>query len=131
MTDNQKPQQPDDAQIIKTLTEAGWKKTLKAETVGKAEMEYDNGSVTLVVEPGSDPGWLDLSVFDRSDQGSDFSLDCKEKFTEALTTIISFQDKISFDDYKQYLTQLLQVCEVYVDDGDDFVPLLENDDDDA
>lgn len=127
MSNNQEQQHAEDAVIIKTLSEAGWKKTVKGEAVGKADMEYDNGSVTLVVERGSDPGWLDLSVFDRSEEGSDFSLNCPGKLNEVLVAIISFQDKISFEDYKQYLTQLLQVCsEIYVDDGDDFVPLVED-----
>jgi hypothetical protein len=131
MTDNQKDQDQEVALIIKTLSEAGWKKTVKAESLGKAEMEYNNGSFTLVVEQGSDPGWLDLSVFDSSDQGSDFSLDCKGRISEVLKTIVSFQDKISLTDYKQYLTELVKVCEIYVDTGDDFVPLVEDDDDDA
>ena len=126
MSNDQEQQRAAAALIIKTLTDAGWKKTVKGEALGKADMQYDNGSVTLEVEQASDPGWLDLSVFDRSEDGSDFSLNCSGKLNEVLATIISFQDKVSFDDYKQYLTQLLQVCsEIYVDTGDDFVPLLE------
>src|SRR5437762_6117550 len=87
----------DDDLLAKTLTAAGWKKTVKGERLGKADFEYDNGEVTLEVEAGSEPGSITFSIFDSPEEGSDFVIKCEKKLPEILAAVISFQDKISFD----------------------------------
>ena len=123
MADEQQPKS-ESAEIIKRLSAAGWHQTIKGEALGRAELEYDNGKISLLVDQGAEHGWLDLSIYDESDEGSDFSLQCPGKLNEVLDLIITFQDKISFDNYKEFLRELVKVADVYVDaGGDDFVPL--------
>jgi hypothetical protein len=118
--------------LVKTLADAGWKKTFRGEKLNKPEMEFNNGKVTLQIGTRPNPGWMTLGIFDTPEEGSDFALECPDKLADVLKTVISFQNKISFDDYKQYLSELVQVCpKTYVDTGDDLVPLLDEDDDDA
>jgi hypothetical protein len=117
--------------LVKTLAGAGWKKTYRGEKLNKPEMEFNNGEVTLQIGTRPDPGWITLAIFDEPEEGSDFALECPDNLADVLKTVISHQDKISFDDYKQFLSALVQVCpKTYVDTGDDFVPLIDNDDDD-
>src|SRR5262245_16324706 len=127
MAKKSKKQQALEESIIKTLTDAGWKKTTKGETFGKADMAYDNGSVTLEVETSWKPGWVNLSIYDRSGDGSDFSMNCPDNLSQLLVAIVSFQDKISFKDYKRFLSQLVGICpKIYVDTGDELVPLVDD-----
>jgi len=116
--------------LVKTLSDAGWKKTHRGEKLGKPEMEFNNGEVTLQIGTRPEPGWITFAIFDSPEEGSDFAIDCPDKLASVLKTVISFQNKISFDDYKQYLSELVQVCpKTYVDTGDDLVPLVDSDDD--
>jgi len=132
MAENANAQEQFENLLVKTLTGAGWKKTHRGEQLGKAEMEFNNGKVTLQIGTASEPGQVTFSIFESPQEGSDFILECPDKFADVLKTVISFQSNISFDDYKQYLSQLVQVCpKTYVDTGDDLVPLIEDDDDDA
>ena len=81
--------------IITVLTKAGWKKTVKGEAFGKAEMEHSNSSVTLEVAPSWKPGWLNFSVYDRSEQGSDFTFHCpKAARTAGRNSVLSGQDNV-------------------------------------
>jgi hypothetical protein len=131
MAENANAQQEFENLLVKTLSDAGWKKTLRGEKLGKPEMEFNNGHVTLQIGTRPEPGWITFAIFDSPGEGSDFALECPDKLADVLKTVISFQNKISFDDYKQYLSQLVQVCpKTYVDTGDDLVPLIGDDDDD-
>ena len=129
MAENEKAKQELENSLVKTLGDAGWKKTHKGEQLGKAEMEFNNGKVTLQMGTTSEPGQITFSIFESPQEGSDFVLECPDKIGDVLKTVISFQNNISFDDYKQYLSQLVQVCpKTSVDTGDDLVPLIEDDD---
>jgi hypothetical protein len=131
MAENANAQQELENLLVKTLTDASWKKTDRGEKLGKAEMEFNNGKVTLQMGTAFEPGQVAFAIFESPEEGSDFVLDCPDKLADVLKTVISFQNQISFDDYKQYLSQLVQVCpKTYVDTGDDLVPLIDEDDDD-
>ena len=132
MADNANTQEAFESLLVKTLSDAGWKKTHRGETLNKPEMEFNNGQVTLQIGMRPEPGWITFAIFDLPDEGSDFALECPDKLAAVLKTVISFQNKISFDDYKSFLGELVQVCpKTYVDTGDDLVPLIDDDDDDA
>jgi hypothetical protein len=132
MAENANAQQEFENLLVKTLTDAGWKKTHRGEKLGKAEMEFNNGEVTLQIGARSEPGWITFAIFDEPEEGSDFALECPDKLADVLKTVISFQNKISFDDYKPYLSELVRVCpKTFVDTGDDLVPLIDDDEDDA
>ena len=130
MADNANTQEAFESLLVKTLSDAGWKKTHRGETLNKPEMEFNNGQVTLQIGTRPEPGWITFTIFDSPDEGSDFALECPDKLAAVLKTVISFQNKISFDDYKSFLSELVQVCpKTYVDTGDDLVPLIDDDDD--
>jgi len=124
MAEEAEKQKEFEALLIKTLTGAGWKKSVRGEKLGKADMEFNNGEVTLQVHTRSDPGWIIFSIFESPEEGSDFAIRAPNELATVLNTITSFQNEISFDNYKEYLSQLVAVSpEIYVDTGDDLIPL--------
>jgi hypothetical protein len=111
--------------IIETLSAAGWKKTDKANVVNMAEMEYDNGQMHLEIE--HDP--QDNSVVFRmlGPHGELFFVAYYEdKLTPWLQALIAIQNALNEKNYQEYIRQLLPICPMFIDTGEDLVPLIDN-----
>ncbi|MDY0094760.1 MAG: hypothetical protein RBT80_18860 [Candidatus Vecturithrix sp.] len=111
--------------IIATLGAAGWQKTDKAKVVSMAEMQYDNGQMHLEIE--HDP--QDDSVIFRM-FGPHGELFFVAYYTEQLTAwlqaLIAIQDALNEQNYQEHIRQLLPICPLFVDTGEDLVPLLDD-----
>jgi len=57
----------------------------------------------------------------------DLSIDYEDRLQEILAAIISFQDSISSENFKEPLRKLLQVCPstTYLGRGDEFIKLID------
>lgn len=112
--------------IIETLGAAGWAKPDKAKVVSMAEMEYDNERVHLEIEHDPSDDSLIFRLFGH--HGELFLVVYyKEQLSEWLHALIAIQNKLDEQNYQEYIRQLLSICPIFFDTGEDLVPLVDDD----
>ena len=100
--------------IIKTLAEAGWEKVTDNEAFEKdlwcdpeAAMEYENKTMSIELEYDAKDHSIYLSVYDFFGKGIDITIYFQDKLEEILNTLISWQDEISSENYKNHIGKIL------------------------
>ncbi len=111
--------------IIATLGAAGWEKTDKANVVSMAEMQYDNGQMHLELEHDPQDDSLIFRMFGPHGELF-FVVYYKEKLAVWLQGLIAIQDALNEQNYQEYIRQLLPICPLFVDTGEDLVPLIDD-----
>ncbi|MBN2135400.1 MAG: hypothetical protein JW737_06680 [Acidobacteria bacterium] len=114
--------------IIETLDAAGWKKTDKARIVSMAEMEYDNNQMHLELEHDDSDDSVIFRMFGAHGELF-FVAYYEDKLTEWLNALIAIQDFLNEQNYQEYIRQLLPICPLYIDNGEDLIPLTDDDPD--
>jgi hypothetical protein len=120
--------------VIEMLTTAGWTGLLEDDLFERgrlcdpeARMEYQNETVSLEVDYLAETPSIMLSVYGSQGESMNLSIDYEDKLQEILTAIISFQDSISPQNFKEPLRKLLKVCPstTYIEREDGFVKLID------
>jgi hypothetical protein len=113
--------------IIQRLTGAGWKQTERGTVFKTANMEYQNKTMQLEVDYGYEKDSFYFSLYDHEGKGIDLIIYFEDKLKQLLDTVISFQDEISPNNYREYIRRILSVCSsTYLDMGDETVPLVDD-----
>lgn len=101
--------------IIKTLAVAGWEEVTDNEVFEKglwcdpeAAMEYENKTMSVELEYDAKDHSIYLSIYEFSGKGIDITIYYQDKLEEILKKIISFQDEISSENYKNHIRKILQ-----------------------
>jgi hypothetical protein len=128
-----KDQQRIRKQIITRLTKAGW-------TEGAATSGFDDGDFVLEEAVMEFHGLMDLTVsYSASEEtltlilevalghGLTIVMKCFKVLEAVLDLIVSFQDKVSDQNFQDYIVQIVDICpEVYADRGDEGLVRLDN-----
>ena len=109
--------------IIATLGAAGWEKTDKAKVVSMAEMQYDNSRMHLEIEHDAQDDSLIFRMFGPHGELF-FVVYYEEKLATWLQALIAIQDALNEKNYQEYICQLLPIYHLFVDTGEDLVPLI-------
>jgi hypothetical protein len=120
-------------QITTRLEQAGW-------TEGAAISGFDDGEFVLEEAVMELHRLMDLTVsYSASDEtltlilevtlghGSTIVMKCFQVLGDLLDLIVSFQDKVSENNFQDYIVRVVDICpEVYVDRGDEGLVRLDN-----
>ncbi len=113
--------------IIQRLTDAGWNQTERGTVFKTANMEYQNKTMQLEVDYGYEKDSFYFLLYDHEGKGVDLIIYFEDKLQQLLDTIISFQDEISPNNYREHIRKILSVCSsTYLDTGDEPVPLIDD-----
>src|SRR3954453_7811587 len=130
-------QRSDREAVVETLERAGWEGTINQQIVDQgmpfefqASLEYDgNEQMSLMAQYDAEEPALELTI--EAPRGElVLSIEPGGKLQQLLDLIVSFQDKISPDNFREYIDKILDVApEVFVDRGEDGMhPLVKDDD---
>jgi len=130
-------QRSDRDAVVETLERAGWEGTINQQIVDQgmpfefqASLEYDgNADMSLMAQYDAEEPALELSL--EATRGEVvLSISPGSKLQQLLDLIVSFQDEISSDNFREYVDKILDVApEVFVDRGEDGMrPLVKDDD---
>jgi len=122
--------------VIEMLTTSGWTGPLEADRFERGRlcdpetrMKYQSETVSLEVDYLAETPSIMLSVYATQGESMDLSIDYEDRLQEILAPIISFQDSISSENFKEPLRKLLQLCPstTYLGRGDEFIKLIDED----
>jgi hypothetical protein len=131
MTDNQIQER---TMVVQLLAQAGWNESAENRNFDKgrwvnyeARMEYRSSEMDLAVEYRANDEListrrLDLLIYGRAGEGIELMIYPDGSVEKLLRTIISFQDVISTNNYKQHVRNVLHLCPstyVYREDVED------------
>lgn len=112
--------------ILAILGAAGWRPTDRAKVFGVADLTYENAAVQLEATYE----WTDdLLYFTMIADGLELPLaiNFSAKLEDVLQALISLQDQISEDNFRDHVRSLLRVCpSMFVDTGGALVPLQDD-----
>jgi hypothetical protein len=126
----------DRSTVIQILVGAGWRGSVDVEMFEKgrlcdpeARMKYESKMLSLEVDYLAESQLIMLSISKRSGERMDIAVYFQDQLEEILEAIISFQDSISLDNYKENIKKILQICpdNVYMAKGEKFVKLTDRD----
>jgi hypothetical protein len=130
-------QRRDREAVVDTLTQAGWDGTVNQQIVDQgmpfefqASLEYDdNDAMSLMVQYDAGDPTIELTL-DALEGEAVLSITPGNKLQELLDLIVAFQDEISANNFRVYVSKILDLApDVYVDRGEDGMQKLVKDDD--
>jgi hypothetical protein len=103
--------------FVKHLEKAGWTDTGVNQMFDdgdfvseESQMEYTNDKMGMLFEFSAKIRGLRLNLTADSGKEVNFVVQYEEKLKELLKLITSFQDKISAQNYKGYMSKVLELC---------------------
>lgn len=112
--------------VTETLLASGWSLSTRGQMFEETSLEYANAQMALEVDFDEPDQCLYLGVYGEHGAGVHLAIYCQHDLRGLLDAIIAFQDAIAPDNYQGHIRNLLRVCpEVYVEIGDDYVPLVD------
>lgn len=109
--------------FIKNLGQAGWVGTGVNELFDsgdyvseEAQMEHNSKKMTLIAEFSAEKESLLLYLDAPDGRQASFTIQCMMNLPDVLAVIVSFQDQISPDNFRSYISKIINVCmNVFVD----------------
>jgi hypothetical protein len=110
--------QSDTQQLISArLSGAGWKTTdfQKLFESGEdsefpASLEYENGHLQLYLNYIVDDDLIGFGLYEPTGRELHLRVDCDDDITDLLNVITGFQDKISPDNFREHIRQIVRAC---------------------
>lgn len=124
--------------VNSSLKSTGWIGRTTNELLAKgmwmpqeAVYDYTNGKIHLMFMYGAERQAIDFIIVDSMTEASkriNLVIEFADKLAELLNLIDSFKDKITFDTYKGYFEQILQLLpgKVFLFQNDQRIPLVSN-----
>lgn len=113
----------DEKRIVERLEGAGWQLAEGAETLGTADLTYDNGNISI--EVSQEFGKRELILTLVAPDGRELTVYpvYGDRLEATLDAIIGFQDRVEPGNFQDVLRELIAACpEVYYQEGEDEEP---------
>ena len=115
----------DEKRIIQRLKKAGWNLAEGADTLGTADLVYDNGHMVIEVSQELEKQELLLTL--TASDGHEVTVYpvYGDQLGATLDAIVGFQDRIRPDNFHDMLRELVVACpKIYYQEGEDDEPRL-------
>lgn len=117
----------DQATILRKLTLAGWRHTVRGDVFNTANIEFQNETMRLEVDYRASDRSIYFSVYESFGKGIDLIIYFGDYLELLLDTIISFQSIISPQNYRMHIGEILQICpSTYVDSDTEVIRLIDS-----